>query len=192
MSTRRRANPDGYAKAVAGRIRKVTNTLGQHGRVLADVVTHAILTGHRPAVKDTMTVANALRRAGHVQTARQLERVSFKANPPSKHLRRRYDFFKKHAGSIVGRVAEGAKLLADAEEWASARGVTFEWSYDVNADRSWEEEAGYDGPGEYEFVVATDPDTGLTESLSGIVDADNNYRRVVEAELALELKNEIG
>ncbi len=75
--------------------------------------------------------------------------------------------------------------LAQAEVWAAAHGVTFKWMPDEDADPTdWDGE----GPiGESaEGCVAKCASGGVLESLWGIWDASEEYRRVVQAELALE------
>lgn len=90
-------------------------------------------------------------------------------------------FFYDHAGysydpKVETAAAAGrlrcATALAGAER--AARGaVYFDWG--------WESEV------EGEYCVARLDETGETTSLGGIQGADDNYRRVVQAELALEL-----
>lgn len=100
-------------------------------------------------------------------------------------------FFKKHAGSAhhvgqnpkVGRV-QGAVRLAKAERAARERGYNVNWEHDRE---TWD-------PGDTDYVPSEvlcasliNPTTLATEaSLCSIADPDRNYRRVVEAELALE------
>jgi hypothetical protein len=108
------------------------------------------------------------------------------------------EFFYEHAGfswnpetqtEDEGR-REGAVKLAEAEAWAKSAGVEFEW------DDDWEvgdhkEEFGDDsayadgGPDTCESAAAV-LDGEIIGSLCCIDDATPEYRRVVEAELALE------
>ena len=104
--------------------------------------------------------------------------------------RKAYEFFRKNAGGIVGELAIYAAELARAEDWAQRSAMEFEWVADDNPDRSWESDVGYSGPGEYSACLLKRecPCCGrmeTIESLWGIVHADNDYRRLVEAELAL-------
>ena len=95
-------------------------------------------------------------------------------------LKKSADFFYKHAGYSYGPGQtkrqgrmEGAMKLAQAEQEAEARNWTIEWSYD-------------DQPYEVLVAVLKDEHGNSIGSLGGIGDPDSNYRRVVEAELALE------
>lgn len=117
-------------------------------------------------------------------------------------LIRAYQFFFKHAGYVVGRRAEGALDMACAERAARDAGIVFVWAPDDDADASfvetwdpkqqkeWHASEHY---AEWCRVVRPCPEHGADcrhaetlASLSGIWDADATYRRVVEAELALE------
>jgi hypothetical protein len=113
---------------------------------------------------------------------------------------RAFRFFAEHAGYVVGERAKGALALARAERDASEAGVEFVWEYDDDADYSWmnEEEAAREHTVERVRAVLPCDEHGIDckhartlGSLSGIFDADANYRRVIEAELALEASDEI-
>lgn len=105
-----------------------------------------------------------------------------------------YKFFKANAGGIVGQCAAGALALAKAEEWAQAEEVTIEWMPDDDADEGnlcqckecveWRESNGMDVWG----CVLTLGDESV--SLWGIERPSDEYRRVVEAELAQELQTD--
>lgn len=101
--------------------------------------------------------------------------------------RRAWRFFLEHAGYATppGRAACAASL-ARAEEQAQGAGLRFEWVADEYPDLSWMDEA--EAARDYEVLgcVVCDPAGQHLASLWGIVDADANYRRVVEAELAAE------
>jgi hypothetical protein len=76
-----------------------------------------------------------------------------------------------------------AKSLAKAEQYAQNLGWEYEWQNDNDADLSWLAEG--------ETVETCEGcilrgEADVLESLWGITDASDNYRRVVEAELALE------
>ena len=102
-----------------------------------------------------------------------------------------YRFFKAHAGYRVGFHAVDAAALARAEDWASKQSVEYVWDGDPDTDLGdheyWctAEARGEDHDHEGFQVVAQIPAQTLS-SLGGIIDPDDNYRRVVEAELALE------
>jgi len=129
----------------------------------------------------------------------------------NKLFRRTFQFFLKHAGYRVGYHAQDALRLARAERWAELNGYTFEWKYDDDGHDTlgdheyWcsdarREKAGYNADGEQvpsysryntheheiTYCVMSDSDGEHLESLSGIIDASNDYRRVVQAELAVE------
>lgn len=78
--------------------------------------------------------------------------------------------------------------LAKAEEYARGLGWEFEWEPDQSPDLSWmsDEERSQ----EHEVLCCRIPDPSNPKyslaSLCGIVDADRNYGRVIEAELAIE------
>lgn len=107
-------------------------------------------------------------------------------------------FFADNAGSSYDPKVEteqegklrGACNLALAERWAVRAGVTFEWSPDFDhcAD-------GDEAPEVREQVLATLATPGQTDalyaSLGSIGDATDDYKRVVEAELALELRERV-
>lgn len=110
-------------------------------------------------------------------------------------IRDDFKFFFENAGYIVGERAKGALDLARAERYAFDSGFRFEWTDDEDPDRSWEEDAGYKGPGEYLCcrLIRVCPHCNVEStaaSLCGIVDPDDNYRRIIEAELAAEVKAE--
>ena len=111
------------------------------------------------------------------------------------------EFFEEHAGWGYNPATEtpeegkhrGAVELAAAESWATFWGVTFTWSDDWSIGDHAEEygeayEAPYGEPETCELVVA---DVGpLYASLGCIDGATPEYRRVIEAELASELRYE--
>jgi len=84
----------------------------------------------------------------------------------------------------------GALLLADAERWARATGVTFDWAIDPDSDSS----SFSDDPSPWELwgVIAYDSDGYSIASLGGVdfgrdgAPFGDPYARVVAAELALE------
>jgi hypothetical protein len=79
---------------------------------------------------------------------------------------------------------EGAMKLAQAEYEAEERGWTVEWDYDNEPYDMGDAET--EMPSEVLVAILKDASGNVIGSLSGIGDPDNNYRRVVEAELALE------
>lgn len=114
-------------------------------------------------------------------------------------------FFYEHAGYSIKltETAEQGKLrcaqeLAEAERIASNLGWQYEWVDD------WEvgSHAKFYGPGSVYYNSQQEPDTcescriydpacnQTLASLGCIDNADNNYRRVVEAELAEEALHE--
>jgi hypothetical protein len=78
----------------------------------------------------------------------------------------------------------GAETLAEAEAWAKDVGYTFTWRDDWDGDHS-DYESG-SGPESCEMVTLYDQDDNVIGSLGCIDDATEDYRRVVEAELAYE------
>lgn len=111
-------------------------------------------------------------------------------------LLRAYRFFRAHAGGIVGENAKTALHLAKAERDAVSYGIEFttepdfvgqyhdgpkEWGWGKKDILDWEKEDH-----ECIQICATGPDGEVLASLCGIWDADQNYRRIVRAELAAE------
>jgi hypothetical protein len=90
-------------------------------------------------------------------------------------------FFKENAGGQVGHAAEGALKLARAEKYAEDHGWTVEWEEEPNPDMSGMEDAK-----EVLSACLKDQSGKVLECLGGIGDPSRSYRRVVEAELALE------
>jgi hypothetical protein len=107
-------------------------------------------------------------------------------------------FFYKYAGwsylpgkesPRAGRL-RGAKQLAKAETWAREQNMTYEWEddWDVGNHQAFYGDAYADNePTTCEMVRMISPDGETLASLGCIDDADSNYRRVVAAELALEV-----
>ena len=110
-----------------------------------------------------------------------------------------YLFFLKNAGSSYdpktqtkrqGQAA-GARKLAKAERDARALGYTFEWAYDVGGcigcDCDSPECACSTGePHECLVCLMRDSNGKVVQSLGSVCEPSREYRRVVEAELALE------
>lgn len=117
--------------------------------------------------------------------------------------RQAYQFFKANAGGIVGESALGAARLARAEEAlvaaVDAGAVRVVWEWDDDIDDSWMTERERKQPHEWTYcAIVRDVtcDKGHTHveylaSLGGIVDADSDYRRVIEAELAAECEAQL-
>lgn len=114
-----------------------------------------------------------------------------------------YLFFKENAGYIVGKRAQGALAMAKAERWAKEECLEFIWETDpFSSPDDFEFEADKAHVREHDAVgcilFRPCPEHGVDckhaehlASLWGITESLNNrerdnYRRVVEAELALE------
>ena len=121
-------------------------------------------------------------------------------HPPRKHSPKQaaYLFFLRNAGysydpktetKQAGR-ASCARKLAKAERDARALGYTFDWEDDWSLGCTHEKyygEAYANGePATCESCIMRDPAGAVVQSLGCIDDATREYRRVVEAELALE------
>lgn len=104
-------------------------------------------------------------------------------------------FFYEHAGWGYSPGEEtpeqgrerGAKALAEAEAWAKREGVEFRWDDDFGIDHVAEFDC-YDTEPETCEVCVAYIDGCVVASLGCIDDADDNYRRVVMAELADEAR----
>lgn len=102
-----------------------------------------------------------------------------------KHTRRAFRFFHENAGYVLGERAIGALALARAEDWAHGAGLEYVWEYSVDPDTSWMDARQRECSNEFTDCVAY-LDGVPVASLHEIYNADATYRRVVEAELALE------
>jgi hypothetical protein len=108
-----------------------------------------------------------------------------------------FEFFHEHAGYIVGRRAIGAAELARAEAWLNEQDdLEVVWKDDPYPDLSWLPDGETVQTVEvcrierepYACHCCGQTVQEVLTSLSGITDADDNYRRVVAAELAAELR----
>lgn len=108
-----------------------------------------------------------------------------------------YLFFLKHGacsytpGKETKRqgYARQARQLAKAERDARALGYTFEWTDDWSIGshvREFGEESYPEEPGTCESCIMRDPAGNVVQSLGCVDDASREYRRAIEAELALE------
>jgi hypothetical protein len=81
-----------------------------------------------------------------------------------------------------------ARELAEAEAVAQRLEYAFEWEFDQDADLSWMSDEEREQEHEVLCCRIVDPENTRHSlaSLCGITDADRNYRRVIEAELAAE------
>lgn len=94
-------------------------------------------------------------------------------------------FFMQHAGYATPPGKEVcAENLANAEQKARDARMSFQWSDDPDGCR----ECGNKCPGQHRCFscVCFSEGGGVLSSLSGICDPSDEYRRVVEAELAVE------
>lgn len=111
-------------------------------------------------------------------------------------------FFYEHAGYShdpktetpeQGRVRCAIDLAA-AEIYAKDRDWTFDWSWDECGDLGDHSE-WCDVKGRHDHYIEhcalSGADGNVLEALGGIIDADNKYRRVVQAELASQALYEI-
>jgi hypothetical protein len=97
-----------------------------------------------------------------------------------------YRFHVLHSACIVGEHAVSGLALARAELAARELDWSFSWEYDSDADLSWMSDAERKRDHEIEGCILRDAAGDVLASLWGITDADNTYRRTVEAELASE------
>lgn len=103
-----------------------------------------------------------------------------------------FRFFRAHAGYVVGRRYDGALRMAKAEAEAKERGITFVWEWDDDGDlgdhECWctDAENGIEHDHETLWCAAQDADGNVIGSLGSIIDPTPEYRRVIQAELALE------
>lgn len=108
-------------------------------------------------------------------------------------LLERYRFFHRNAGYVVGRRAASALALAKAELLLEQYDLHVAWDIDEFADDSfvdtWEPAAkkAWRSREHYAWVaMCKNPYGAVLACTSGIFDPDEDYRRVVAAELALE------
>jgi hypothetical protein len=117
----------------------------------------------------------------------------------SKATQQAIKFFAKHAGlsydpktqTPAQGKARNARRLARAERTAANMGFTFEWEYDpdgcIGCECGSEDCACSTGVShEVLSCIVRNADGLVIGSLGGICDPTPEYRRVVEAELALE------
>lgn len=126
-------------------------------------------------------------------------------DPLRAHLVERFRFFLANAGYVVGRRAQGALELARAEARAEDEGLSFVWEADEDGYWSAVHDGDIKSGGNDEMLWCrcvlpcaicarhagtNDPDkcphAQILASLYSIINPDRDYRRVVEAELALE------
>jgi hypothetical protein len=120
-------------------------------------------------------------------------------------LQRRFRWFLPRVGGIVGQTAQTALALARAEQWLNAQDdIHCEWRDDPDGDLGdhayWcalernGQHRKHSHVIEWARLVRECPEHHDTDcrhaetlaSLGSIIDADNAYRRIVAAELALE------
>lgn len=121
-------------------------------------------------------------------------------------------FFFEHAGysygpgetARQGRI-RGAKALARAEVWAKTVGLTYEWSDDPDGADIQKEDGTWERLPAVQVVTSEVAKPACSKcghvnrewsSLGGITESDDqreraNYRRVVEAELAADVRYRI-
>lgn len=98
-----------------------------------------------------------------------------------------YSYDAKTETPEQGRI-RCAKDLAEAETVGQRLGYEFEWDFDECPDLSWMSDEEREQEHEVLCCRVVDPENPRYSlaSLCGITDADSNYRRVIEAELASE------
>ena len=114
-------------------------------------------------------------------------------NIPPK-LRKAYDFFRAQGGGVVGQSGVNALALARAEAYADENDWAAEWEDDPEP---YDTDLEDDQPFEVLTCVLKDESGNVLASLgsigmSGNARQDRDYRRVIEAELALQAMSERG
>jgi len=113
----------------------------------------------------------------------------------NKQVLNAYKHFRQYGvGGLVGTDAQYCLALARIEHIADQAGIVPQWDYDQYCDRGpidwgwpeseikrWEQSSH-----ECESCSVVTDDGEYAASLSGIWDADTDYRRLIEAELLLE------
>ena len=125
--------------------------------------------------------------------ARAIHTQKIGSSMPDSSLVSSFRFFRKHAGYIVGENAKGALQLARAEALATQLNWACTWEGDDDPDYSFVDMWGEKYRKEFNsrshecFVaILRDENRKVVASLGGIIDPDNAYMRVIEAELASE------
>ena len=163
--------------------------------------------GHAERILERKASPAAHREANHIVAIAQmmLEQlaVGVHENPSRRPRRTRrraglirdVRFFREHVGGVVGEAERGGLALTRAERYAADHGWTVVWEDDPDADWSWMTEREQKQPHEVYVALLYDRDPAdrtsrlrprILASLGGIFDPSPQYRRVVEAELALE------
>jgi len=107
-------------------------------------------------------------------------------------LRAAWRFFLEHAGYCTppGRAA-CALMLARAEAWAREQELSYLWEADFPADYQDDKGAWHQAPAKSCVVYQLCPkcqEPRTVATLGGIMGADSDYRRVVQAELAAQAR----
>ena len=145
---------------------------------------------------ETTEFSQALEAAPDTVRAKFLELTEPKSLKPSTSA---VAFFRKHGGYAEGAGAKaktrGARALAEAEALAAALGWNVEWEDDPYFDKWWDNDE--DAPSEVLSAILYDKDRNVLASLGGIGmsgnrKTDQDYGRVVEAELADEALSNLG
>lgn len=111
---RRRARAEtsaGYQRALGGRIRAAAGTLGAHGRAIAYLVSHALLTARVVEItqKEVLDLERSLAHAGHKKTAGAWRRF---VNSIGKHSRRPATNPRRGGKQLTGRGTRSSYHLA--------------------------------------------------------------------------------
>jgi hypothetical protein len=131
-----------------------------------------------------------------MKSIRDVERAARAArrSPSQKkndRLRKKIAFFYEHGGystspgqSVEEGRRESAERLARAEAFGEEAGWKVSWEPDQEEYQMGDAET--EPPSEVYVAALLDANDNVLGSLGGIGDPDNNYKRLVEAELALE------
>jgi hypothetical protein len=148
---------------------------------------------------ETTEFSHALETAPDTVRAKFLELTEPKSLKPSTSA---VAFFRKHGGygvrareSKAKAKTRSAQALARAEALSTALGWSVEWEHDPYVDKWWDNDE--DAPTEVLSAVLYDKDRNVLASLGGIGmsgnrKTDQDYGRVVEAELADEALSNLG
>jgi len=178
-------------------IEKAAADLGQHAGVVFEIRNGEArqvgnVEGNRHGAKITWM------RGVRVPNMRQTK-MPFMRGKIDSDLKKRYEFFKSFGGTgHVGHAAETSLLLARAERLAEERGWEASWR---DEEEDWNSFLGdfekIEEIDTVEYCVLKDDHDNVIGSLGGISFAkktphgeSTNYRRYVEAELALEAAHE--